>query len=91
MGQKAKNLKDSGKQKAVSALMRKQMQKQGVPEAQQEQMLSMMNENPELFEKIAKETNALVKQGKSQTSAAMQVAHKYRSEIATLQQRMMKR
>jgi hypothetical protein len=60
------------------------MKKSGMTSAQQEAFLGMYNKNPELFEKIAKETEALMKAGKSQTEAALAAARKYQSELSRL-------
>lgn len=65
-------------------LLERQMKKSGMTDAQQEAFLAMYNKNPELFEKIAKETEALMKAGKSQTEAALAAARKYQSELSRL-------
>lgn len=59
-----------------------------VPKEQQEQIIAMIQENPELFEKIGKEIQQKTKnEGKSEMAASMEVMRKYQSEI---QQAMMK-
>jgi hypothetical protein len=65
-------------------ILERQMKKSGMPEANQKAFMSMYEKNPVLFEKIAKETDALIKQGKSQTEAAMAAARKYQSELSKL-------
>ncbi len=67
-------------------LMKKMMKSQlkDVPEAQQEQMLSMLEKDPELFETIAKETKELMDQGLDQMSATMKVAQKYQDRLKNL-------
>ena len=64
-------------------LMKKMMSKQmqGVPDDQQEALLDMIEKNPELFQKIATETQAEMKAGKDQQQAAMAVMMKYADEI----------
>lgn len=63
-------------------MMKSQMK--DVPEEQQEQMLNMIEKNPELFQKIAVETKSLVDNGLDQMSAAMKVAEKYKDELKKL-------
>lgn len=67
-------------------LMKKMMASQlkGVPQAEQDKLLAMIEKNPELFQKIAEETQAEMKKGKSQMTASMEVAKKYESEIKKL-------
>lgn len=52
-----------------------------VPEAQREQIIKLVTENPELFEKIGKEIQQKTKEGKTEMSASMEVMRKYQSEI----------
>jgi len=56
----------------------------GIPEDQQEQIIALVMENPELFEKIGKEIQQKTKEGKSETVAAMEVMRKYQSDIQKL-------
>ena len=56
-------------------------QLKGVPEAEQEKLLNAFEKNPQLFEKIARETQDRMKQGKDQQTAMMEVAQKYRAEL----------
>lgn len=64
-------------------LLRKMLKSQlkDVPQEQQEMLLRGFEKNPELFEKIAKETQAKMKEGKDQMSAAMEVMQKYQKEL----------
>ncbi len=64
--------------------MRAQMKKQGVPADQQDAMVKFMTENPELFEKIGKEIQHLIKSGKPQMAATMEVMKKYKKELQGL-------
>jgi len=56
-------------------------QMKGVPEAEQEKMLKIISENPELFQKIAMEVQEKVKNGKDQMSAMMEIMPKYQDEL----------
>jgi 2-oxo-4-hydroxy-4-carboxy--5-ureidoimidazoline (OHCU) decarboxylase len=53
----------------------------GVPEEQQDKMIEIINKNPDLFQKIGAEVEQLMKQGKDQASASMEVMRKYQSEL----------
>jgi len=64
-------------------LMKKMLKSQlkGVPEAEQEKILKVVSENPELFSKIAKEIQEKIKGGADQMSASMEVMGKYQNEL----------
>jgi len=79
------DLKAKAKQKAVNAMLKKQMG--NVPPEQQKMIMEMIEQNPEFFENIAKEIEAEVKKGKSQLVAGMSVMKKYQGK---LQEMMMK-
>ncbi len=66
--------------------MRKMMEKQlkDLPPAQRDQILHIVSENPELFEKIAKEIEAEKKKGKPEMAASMEVMRKYQGELQKL-------
>ena len=55
-----------------------------LPEDQKEMINSLVSLNPELFEKIAKETQELVKQGKPEMYAGFEVMKKYQKELQEL-------
>ena len=57
---------------------------QGVPEAQIDMIINMMEKDPELFKKIAEEIQEKIKQGTSQESASMEVMQKYQNELKKL-------
>lgn len=57
---------------------------QGVPEAQIDMFISMIEKNPELFKAIASEIQAKVKEGMDQQTASLQVMQKYESELKKL-------
>ena len=65
-------------------LLRKMLRAQGVPEAQIDMFIKMIEKNPELFKSIASEIEAKVKGGMSQTDAGMQVMKKYEQELKKL-------
>lgn len=52
-----------------------------MPKGQQEQVAKMVEENPELFEKIAKEIQEKTKGGMDQTYATMQVMREHQDEL----------
>jgi len=64
-------------------LMKKMLQHQlkSVPEAQRAQIMTMVEKDPELFEKIAKEIQEEVKKGKDQMAAAMIVMPRYQEQL----------
>lgn len=53
----------------------------GVPESEQDKMIELIEKNPELFEKIGKEVQEKVRQGKDQMAASMEVMQKYQDEL----------
>ncbi|MGH7175448.1 MAG: hypothetical protein ACREGR_03775 [Minisyncoccia bacterium] len=58
-----------------------------LPQAQREQMTTLVSKDPELFKKIGEEIERRKKGGESETKAALDVMKKYRAELATLMQR----
>lgn len=65
-------------------LLKKMLRTQGVPEAQIDMFINMMEKNPELFKTIAKEVEEKTKGGMSQMDAGMQVMKKYETELKKL-------
>jgi DNA-binding phage protein len=58
-----------------------------MPAAQQEQIMALVQKNPELFKKIGEEVDRRVKKGgEPQMKATMEVMKKYRAELQALQQ-----
>lgn len=55
-----------------------------VPQDQQEQLLKMVEKNPELFKKIALTVQAKMKEGKKQQTAMLEVLQLYRKEFEAL-------
>lgn len=60
------------------------MRSQGVPEAQIEMLVAIIEKNPELFKNIAEEIQSKIKSGMSQMDAAAQVMKKYERELKEL-------
>ena len=52
-----------------------------IPEAEQEKMIKLVTENPELFQKIALDIQTKMKEGKDQMTATMEIMKKYESEL----------
>ena len=53
----------------------------GVPPEQQEKIMKLLEENPELFQKIALEIQTKMKQGKTQMQASMEVMRGHEAEL----------
>ena len=58
-----------------------------VPKEQQEQIMALVQKNPELFKKIGEEVDRRVKGGENQMKASMEVMKKYRTELAEIMQK----
>ena len=56
-------------------------QLKGVPEAEVDRIIALVEKNPELFKKIGDEIQAKVKAGRSQTAASMEVMRAHQSEL----------
>lgn len=64
------------------------MKMKDVPEAQREQIMALVEKNPELFKKIGEEVDNRVKKGgENQMKATMEVMKKYRNELSGLMQK----
>ena len=59
-------------------------QLKGVPEAEQDRILDMVERNPEFFENLAKELQDSLKSGKDQQTAAMEIMTKYKEALARM-------
>jgi hypothetical protein len=72
--------------KLKSFATRKLLEKQlaSVPKEQQELIMTMFEKDPKLFENIAKEIQAEMKNGSSQMQAAMKVMPKYQAQMQAL-------
>lgn len=64
--------------------MKKMLRMQGVPEAQIEIVLNMMEKDPELFKKISQEIKEKIDSGMDQMQAGMQVMKKYEADLKKL-------
>ena len=63
------------------------MKMKDVPEAQREQLMALVQKNPDLFKKIGEEVDRRVKKGgEDQMKATMEVMKKYRDELSGLMQ-----
>ncbi|MBX9906416.1 hypothetical protein K2X96_00790 [Patescibacteria group bacterium] len=67
-------------------LMRKMLQSQtkNLPKEQQDQVMMMLEKDPDLFMKIAQEVQEEMKKGKDQMAAAMAVMPKYQDKLKEL-------
>ena len=65
-------------------LLKKMLRTQGVPEAQIDMFISMIEKNPELFKNIATETKAKMDAGIDQMTDSMEVMKKYEEELKKL-------
>ncbi|MEI7764998.1 MAG: hypothetical protein WCI93_00265 [bacterium] len=65
-------------------LLKKMLRTQGVPEAQIDMVINMMEKNPDLFKKIAEEIQTKIKGGMDQQAASMEVMGKYQDELKKL-------
>lgn len=68
-------------------LMRKMLasKMKGVPQAEQDKIFTMLEKNPEIFQKIALEVQEEMKKGKDQMTATMEVAKRHEDELKGLQ------
>jgi len=55
-----------------------------VPEAEREQMLALVEKNPEFFKKIGEEVEKRVKAGQSEIAATMVVMREHQAELQKL-------
>lgn len=55
-----------------------------VPAAQRDQIMALVQKNPELFKKIGEEVERRTKGGEPQMKATMEVMKKYRTELSQL-------
>ena len=76
------NIGSKLKNKAVQTALKAQLKK--MPPEQREMFELIMEKDPELLMKMAEETQALIKQGKDQMVAMMEVGRKYQGELQAL-------
>ena len=55
-----------------------------IPEDQQEKMMKMLTENPDLFRKLGEEIKAEMAKGKDQMAASIEVAKRHEKELKNL-------
>lgn len=67
------------KKMMLRAMMAKQLK--GMPKEMQEQILGMVEKNPEFFTKMAKEIQERVKRGENQMFAMQAVAKEHQNEL----------
>lgn len=75
---------------AIQEFLLKQAMKwkmKDVPKEQQEQIMTLVQKDPELFKKIGEEVEKRAKNGEPQMKATMEVMKKYRAELAALMQK----
>lgn len=72
------------KEKVINVAMKSQLKK--MEPAQRQMFEALMENNPALLEKIAKESQALTKGGESEMSAMMKIGKKYQKELAEAMQ-----
>ena len=65
-------------------LLKKMLRTQGVPEAQIDMFIKMMERDPELFKKIAEEVKTKMDAGIDQQTASVEVMKKYETELKKL-------
>lgn len=58
-----------------------------VPPEQREQIMALVQKDPELFKKIGEEVDRRVKSGEPQMKATLEVMKKYRTELSALMQK----
>ena len=69
----------------LKKMLASQLKGAGLSEEQQGKLIEMITKNPELFKKIADESQQLIKnQGLDQMKAIIKVAEKYKSELGDL-------
>ena len=61
-------------------------QMKGIPQEQQDKIISAIEKNPNFFEDIAKKIQQKMKEGKDQTSASMEVMRENQDELRKLMQ-----
>ncbi len=69
----------------LKQMIKRQMK--GVPEAEIDRILMLVEKNPELFKKIGDEIQAKVKSGRSQMAASMEVMRAHQGELQKVLQK----
>ncbi len=68
----------------IKKMLKSQLKGQNIPGDQQEKLVNMISENPELFQKIAEEAQEMMKDGKDQMTAMTEVMQKYQDDLKGL-------
>lgn len=69
----------------LKKMLQSQMKTSGLTDEQQNKLIEMVTKNPDLFKKIAEESQNLIKNnGMSQMQAIMKVSEKYKAELGEL-------
>jgi hypothetical protein len=70
----------------LNFLMKQALKRQlkGLPQDQQEMILSAFDKNPDLFKRIAKETKDLTDKGVDTQTAGLTIMKKHQAELAEL-------
>ena len=73
----------------LKKMIKSQLKGSGMPEEQQDKIIEVMMENPDLFKKIAEEAQTLIKdKNMDQMSAIMSVAGKYKDELGEISKKL---
>ena len=79
------NFKQMIKEFFIKQMANQALKDAPIPADQKEKMIEMICKNPELFQKIAEESQSLMKEkNMDQMTAVMQVAGKYQNELKNL-------
>jgi hypothetical protein len=62
-------------------------QLKGVPEAEQERILDMVERNPDFFENLAKELQDALASGKDQQTAALEIMTRHKESLSRMIQK----
>lgn len=65
----------------MKKMLKGQLKKAGLPEAEQDRIIEMVLKNPELFQKIGNEIQEKVRGGMNQQTATMRVMDKYKNDL----------
>lgn len=65
----------------MKKMLKGQLKKAGLPEAEQDRIIELVLKNPELFQKIGDEIQEKVRGGMNQQTATMRVMEKYKADL----------
>lgn len=72
------------KQKLVGRLIKAKLKGMNLPKDQEDMIVTLVTENPELFQKIGEKIQQKTKQGMNQQAAMMQVFREHQAELQSL-------